>query len=91
MLIESIRLNWKKLGFINPNFITHDQVIFNLFSYSLTDRGKMLLSLGLDFKLPFFKPNFIQFYLPMEKLAKFVKFSNNDSNTFLNFCKHYSP
>ena len=77
----------KKLGILNPKFITPDQVIFNLSSYTLTDREKMLLSLGLDFKLPFFKPNFIQFYLPMEKLARFIKFSNDDSNTFLNFRK----
>ncbi len=56
-----------------PNFRFIDNVIFNFSSYNLSKKEKILLSLGLDFCLPCFKPNFSQFFLPFEQLAQCIK------------------
>ena len=71
-----------KLGISPFRFMTPDNVIFNLSDYTLSDKEKTLLALGLDFKLPCFKPNFVQYFLPFEKLAKYVKFNNLEPKNF---------
>ena len=65
------KLNY--LGISPYKFMTPNDVIFNFSDYKLTDKEKALLALGLDFKLPCFRPNFVQFFLSMEKLARSLK------------------
>ena len=55
-----------KLGIHQPKFMSPDNVIFNYSNYVLSSKEKFLLSLGLDFCLPNFKPNFSKFFLPFE-------------------------
>ena len=50
-----------------------DKVIFNLSDRVLTVREKFLLSFGLDFGLPIYRPNFYSHFLPFESLAKRLK------------------
>ena len=72
----------RNLGISPFKFMTPSDVIFNLSDYVLTDKEKSLLALGLDFKLPCFKPNFVQYFLPFEKLAKYIKLSNLEPKAF---------
>jgi hypothetical protein len=67
-----------------PNFDFIQNVIFNHSSVKLTKKESFLLSLGLDFSLPFFKPSFTQFFLPFEQLAQAVK-PLSELNNFKNF------
>ena len=55
-----------KLGLHQPKFMSPDGIIFNYSYYSLSKKEKVLLSLGLDFSLPNFKPSFSKFFLPFE-------------------------
>ena len=55
-----------KLGIHQPKFITPKDVIFNYSNYQLSSKEEFLLSLGLDFCLPNFKPDFVKFFLPFE-------------------------
>ena len=55
-----------KLGVHLPNFLNPKDVIFNLSSHVLSKREEFLLSLGLDFCLPNFKPSFTKFFLSFE-------------------------
>jgi hypothetical protein len=70
------------------NSCSPDKVIFNLSDYILSDREKFLLSFGLDFALPIFKPNFYRHHLSFERLALFLK---NESvragNNFKTVCE----
>ena len=50
-----------------------DHVVFNFSDRILSSREKFLLSLGLDFKLPIFKPNFFKYYLLFEKFFWIIK------------------
>ena len=44
-----------------------DEVVFNYSTYVLSARENFLLSFGLDFSLPVFKPSFVKYFLPFEK------------------------
>ena len=48
-------------------------VVFNYSDRILTSRETFLLSLGLDFKLPVFKPNFYRYYLHFENFISILK------------------
>lgn len=52
-----------KLGIHQPKFLTPKDAIFNYSNYRLSKREEFLLSLGTDFCLPNFKPNFSKFFL----------------------------
>ena len=55
-----------RLGIQQPKFVSPADVIFNFSDYKLSKKEKFLLSLGLDFCLPNYKPNFASFFLPFE-------------------------
>ena len=55
-----------KLGLHQPKFLSPEDVIFNYSDYTLSEKEKCLLSLGLDFSLPNFNPSFSKFFLPFE-------------------------
>ena len=55
-----------KLGISQPKFLSPKDVIFNYSDYRLSKREEFLLSLGMDFCLPNFKPSFSRFFLPFE-------------------------
>ena len=57
-----------KLGITVPNFVDPKKVLFNYSDYHLSEREEFLLSLGLDFCLPNFKPSYSQFFLSFELL-----------------------
>ena len=61
---------WKlsKLLIEHPQFLDQHSVIFNYSNRFLNDREKYFLSFGLDFKIPFFKPTFVEFFTYYEKL-----------------------
>ena len=56
------------LGITVPNFVNSKKVVFNYSNYQLSKREEFLLSLGLDFCLPNFRPSYSQFFLPFETL-----------------------
>ena len=56
------------LGVNVPNFINPKKTVFNYSSYVLSNREEFLLSLGLDFCMPNYRPNYSQFFLPFELL-----------------------
>ena len=73
----------RKLGISRPEFLNPDNVVFNFSSHILSAQEKFLLSLGLKFCLPCFKPNFKQFFLPFELLVRrFKKFSQVQEQQF---------
>ena len=55
-----------KLGIQLPTFLNPKDVIFNLSNYVLSKKEELILSLGTDFCLPNYKPNFTKFFLPFE-------------------------
>ena len=69
----------------NSNFCP-DDIIFNLSDYNLTKKEKAILALGLDFKLPCFKPSFTQMFLPFEKLCKYLKYTSTNNVNFEKCC-----
>ncbi len=77
------------LRICSPSFQPNNNAIFNHSSYELSIREKFLLSFGLDFCLPCFKPKFTEYFLSFEKLATLLKpLCNND--TFIKFRKDCS-
>ena len=62
-----------KLHIIKPNMFCANEVIFNFSTYVLSQREKFILSLGLEFCLPFYKPNFCKYFLALEKLSCITK------------------
>ena len=68
-----------RMGIIIPNFKNNNKTVFNLSSYNLSKREEFLLSLGLDFGLPCFKPSYNQFYGSLESL--FSRLNNLHLNT----------
>ncbi len=80
---------FNKLGVSVPKFSFNNNVIFNHSSYHLSNRENFLLSLGLDFSLPCFKPKFVDYFLPFEKLATVIKPICNP-DTFIKFRKDCS-
>jgi hypothetical protein len=83
---------FQNLGVSLPTFNFENNVIFNVSSYSLSNREKFLLSLGLDFGLPSFKPNFVKFFLPFEKLAYSIKplLNTETFNRFRRECSFFA-
>jgi len=66
----------KKLQYLDietPKSIDPDKVIFNFSNYTLSTREKFLLTLGLNFAVPYNKPNFYKYFLCFEKLFIFLK------------------
>ena len=60
-----------------------NEVIFNYSSYSLSVRERFLLSFGLDFGLPVYKPSFYRYFLQFELLLQNIKsFSTNAGRNF---------
>ena len=57
-----------RLGINIPNFNNNNKTVFNLSCYELSSREEFLLSLGLDFGLPCFKPSYNHFYGSLESL-----------------------
>ena len=62
-----------RLGIQIPKFIDPKTTVFNYSDYVLSKREEFVLSLGLDFCLPNFKPTFNKFYLPIENLFTRLK------------------
>ena len=62
-----------KLGISIPNFSNGNKTVFNFSSYSLSKREEFLLSLGLDFCLPCYKPSYNKFYSSLEMLFSRLK------------------
>ena len=68
------------------------KVIFNFSSVVLTPRLKTLLAFGLDFCLPIYKLNFIQYFLCFERILSLLKpdmFFNSDSNVSTAFFNQF--
>ena len=56
------------LGITIPKFHNNNNVIFNFSDHQLTNREELLLSFGLDFCLPCFKPSYCQFFGALESV-----------------------
>ncbi len=69
-----------------PNFRFIYNVIFNFSLYNLSKKEKFLLSIGIDFCHPCFKPIFSQFFLPFGQLSQCIK-TVRDSSSFYTFRK----
>ena len=63
-----------KLGIQQPKFMCPKDVIFNYSSYMLSKREEFLLSLGIDFCLPNFKPSYTKFFLAFESFFNTVRY-----------------
>ena len=62
-------------------------VLFNFSDYNLSSREKLLLSLGLDFKLPAYKPDFYRYFLEFEIfLSRMKRLTIRDGKNFSEFC-----
>ena len=62
-----------KLGIHQPKFVSPKDVIFNFSDHQLSPKEEFLLSLGLDFCLPNYKPNFAKFFLPFELFYNYIR------------------
>ena len=71
----------RNLGINKPHFPNSDKVVFNYSDVILSPKQKFLLSLGLNFGLPCYKPKFEQFFLPFEKIFNLVKYLPSNENT----------
>ena len=84
------RMKLAELG-ISNKLIPIEDTIFNYSSISLSKREKFLLSLGLDFKLPNYNLDFINYFASFEKLANILKFhdylTKRDFNDIINNLK----
>ena len=56
-----------------PSSCDPDKVIFNYSSVALSAREKFLLSFGLEFNLPVYKPNFFRYFVYFESLVQRLK------------------
>ena len=52
-----------------------DKDIFNYLTYVFSAREKFLLSIGLDFSLPVYKPSFVKYFLPFVGRKYFYLFA----------------
>ena len=68
---HSKKLNF--LGISTKHSVNKEKVVINTSKRKLTTDDKEVLSLGLSFALPKFKPDFVTHYLNFEKLACLVK------------------
>ena len=68
---HSKKLN--SLGISTKHSINKEKVVINTSKRKLTADEKDVLSLGLSFALPKFKPDFVNHYLNFEKLACLIK------------------
>lgn len=94
-----------KLGINIPKFQNDNKTVFNLSNYVLSKREEFLLSLGLDFGLPCYKPSYNQFYGSLESMfSRLLKLQlNTDSlalrtemqalaqKTYNNLNPHWAP
>lgn len=72
--VESIHeRKLSRLSIQSPRSCKFDDVVTNLSSFRLDDRLKFLLSLGLEFGIPCFKPNFNSYFLAFERLILSLK------------------
>lgn len=69
-----------KLGVRLPKFLSPKDVIFNYSDYCLSKREEFLLSLGVDFCLPNFRPSFPKFFLSFELLFNTIRHLPMHSN-----------
>ena len=75
----------KKLESIGIQKINYnDKCIFNQSNRILTCRETEVLSLGLDFCIPYFKPNYLSHHLQFHKLLQQVDKFSNDNLIFNN-------
>ena len=79
-----------KLGIPQPSFKFIDKAVINHSSYILSNKEKFLLSLGLDFCLPFSRPKFVNYFSAFEKLASTLSpLSSDDAfSSFRRECSH---
>ena len=78
----------RKLHNLGANYhlksCTPEQVIFNYSDTTLTQREKFLLSFGLDFCLPIFKPSFYRYFLHFENIINRLKSYKLAENYYFN-------
>ena len=68
-MVKSVHLRkMRSLGIIIPSFNKDNKIVFNFSNCVLSQREEFLLSLGLDFCLPNYKPSYSRFFLPLELL-----------------------
>ena len=93
------------LGIFAPAFARDGKTVYNFSHYVLSKKEEFLLSLGLDFCLPNYKPSYCKFFLPLESLfvrLRNLKLCNNLSNlqkqlselshtTFRKLKTHWAP
>ena len=88
------KLKLIRLGITN-DLLPLDNTVFNFSKKTLSKQEQYLLSLGLDFKLPSFKLDYINFFTSFEKLADVLKNQANytsksfeDISTFIKSLAH---
>ena len=59
-----------RLGIHKPKLPNDLNTVFNFSKYVLSKREEFLLSLGLEFSLPNYKPDYCSFFLPIESLFR---------------------
>ena len=73
----------KSLGIQGVHY--HNNNIFNFSDRILSANERRLLSLGLDFCIPFYKVNFLNHFLSLARLNKFISTSFNNKLFNCNF------
>ena len=95
----------RRLGISIPCFNNENKTVFNFSKHVLSRREEFLLSFGLDFCLPNYKPSYSKFFLPLELLfhkLRNLPFSTDLSklqyelsflaqNTFRSLTKQWTP
>ena len=67
------RTNAKFGGELDLTSASPERVIFNFSDRILSAREQFLISFGLDFNLPIFKPSFYRYFLPYERFMKILE------------------
>ena len=60
-------------GELELTLVSPERVIFNFSDRILSAREQFLLSFGLNFNLPIFKPSFYRYFLPYERFMKILE------------------
>ena len=63
-----------------------DKIIFNHSNRTLSARELFLLSFGLEFSLPIFKPDFFKHFIPFETLARRLEHQPPYKTSFTDIC-----
>ena len=79
-----------RLGIDSQSHIDPEKVIFNLSNYILKPEEKRVLSLGLDFCIPKFKFNEMEYFLSFEKLCNLIKDLKHNINSAENIIRNIS-